>query len=314
LPIKAPPLNYKHLLLGGALWLLVFVILFSAFFSNAAGVLDSFRTYIPWFKRAGGASPHIHPWSFYLHRLIWFSTGKGPVWSEAFILVLAMVGSVAGFARKGLGEANASLARFLAFYTVVVTAAYSLISYKTPWCLLNFWLTTILLAGIGAAVLLNGTVRPWPRTAAVLLLSAGAIHLGAQGWEAAVPYASAGNPYVYSQTSTNILKLVQRVEALAAVHPQGHRMLIKVMAPESDYWPLPWYLRTFPQVGWWDKVPSDPFAPVMIVSSKFQAALDENKTHLMPEIFQLRPDAFFELYVQLELWQDWLKKRKPEEQ
>jgi hypothetical protein len=72
---------------------------------------------------------------------------------------------------------------------------------------------------------------------------------------------------------------------------------------------LPWYLRGFKQAGWWAEVPTDPFGPVMIVSSKFQAALDENKTHLMAGYFELRPQVFFELYVQLDLWRTWLERK-----
>jgi putative Mn2+ efflux pump MntP len=45
--------------------------------------------------------------------------------------------------------------RFLSFYTVALTGIYTVISYKTPWCALNFWLGTILLAGVGAAVLVE---------------------------------------------------------------------------------------------------------------------------------------------------------------
>jgi hypothetical protein len=79
-------------------------------------------------------------------------------------------------------------------------------------------------------------------------------------------------------------------------------MLVKVMAPEGDYWPLPWYLREFKHVGWWEEVPAEPFAPLMIVSSKLHANLDENKTHLMVGYFEMRPQLFFELYVELDLW------------
>lgn len=89
-------------------------------------------------------------------------------------------------------------------------------------------------------------------------------------------------------------------------------MLMKVMVPESDYWPLPWYLRSFHHVGWWDSLPPDPYAPVMIVSSKFEARLDNSKTHLMVGYFELRPQVFFELYVELGLWRAYLAKHPPE--
>ena len=113
-PAPPPRLSLKHLPAAVAVWLGVALLLFSSFFTNAAGPLDSVRTYLPWLNRAGGDSPHIHPWSFYLHRLIFFHAAKGPVWSEALILVLAVVGAWAAFARKGLGDASASFVRFLA--------------------------------------------------------------------------------------------------------------------------------------------------------------------------------------------------------
>ena len=202
--------------------------------------------------------------------------------------------------------------RFLALYTFGLTAAYTLIPYKTPWCLLSFWHGMILLAGVGAVWLVNRARQRLVRIALGMLLLAGAGHLAWQAWLANTTYAASQlNPYVYAQTSPDILKLVQQVESLARVDPQGRLMLVKVMAPDGDYWPLPWYLRNLKQVGWWDAVPADPYAPVMIVSSKFQAALDEKKTHVMVGYYQLRPEVFFKLYVELHLWQSWLERNPP---
>jgi hypothetical protein len=165
----------------------------------------------------------------------------------------------------------------------------------------------ILLAGVGAAVLIRAAKFTTARVIMGLLLLTVAADLAWQAWQASVTYAAdRRNPYVYAQTSPDILNLVSRVEALARAHPQGHQMLVKVMAPEGDYWPLPWYLRGFDHVGWWEELPADPFAPVMIVSSQFKANLDEKKTHLMVGYFELRPQVFFELYVELGLWQAFL--------
>jgi hypothetical protein len=141
-------------------------------------------------------------------------------------------------------------------------------------------------------------------------LVVGGTHLGWQAWRAGYPFcASPFNPYVYAHTSPDILKLVERIEALASVSPDGHKILIKVMSSQNDYWPLPWYLRRFERVGWWSGIPPDPFAPVMIVSSQFEAAFDERqeKTHLMAGYFQLRPQVFLELYVELNLWRAYVQ-------
>ena len=45
--------------------------------------------------------------------------------------------------------------RFLGFYTLLMATAYSVIPYKTPWCLLGFLHGMVLLAGIGAVRLLH---------------------------------------------------------------------------------------------------------------------------------------------------------------
>jgi len=313
----APPtpprrLNLKHLAAAVAVWLGVALLLFTSFFTNAAGVLDSVLTYLPWLKRAEGASPHIHPWYFYMHRLIFFHAAKGPFWSEALILALAAVGAWAAFARKGLADASAGFVRFLTLYTLALTAAYSLISYKTPWCLMSFWQGMILLAGVGAAWLIRRARHRVPRFALDLLLLTGTCHLGWQAWQANTTYAAdRNNPYVYAQTSRDLLSLVQKVEALAQLHPDRNQMLVKVVAPNGDYWPLPWYLRNLKKTGWWEQLPTDPFAPVMIVSAELRASLDEKATHLMVGYFQIRPQVFLELYVDVKLWQAWLARNPP---
>jgi hypothetical protein len=170
----------------------------------------------------------------------------------------------------------------------------------------------ILLAGVGAAGLLRRIRRRFLRLTIALLLLAGAAHLAWQAWQASTTYAADGrNPYVYAQTSPDLLRLVHKVEALAQVSPQGRDLLVKVMTLEGDCWPLPWYLRNLQQIGYWDRLPADPYAPVMIVSSQFHASLDEKKTHVMVGYFQLRPQVFLELYVDLGLWKDYLARNPP---
>lgn len=311
-PPKPCGLKLSHLAAAVGLWLIVALLLFSSFFTNAAGPLDSVRTYLPWLNRAGGNSPHIHSWHFYLHRLLFFHVAKGPVWSEALILVLALVGARAAFVRQNLADASAGFVRFLTLYAFALMAAYSVIAYKTPWCLLSFWHGMILLAGVGAAWLVGRAQRRLLRIALSLLLLAGAGHLAWQAVLANGPYAAdRRNPYVYAQTSPDLLNLVRQVEALAQVHPQGRQMLVKVMASSGDYWPLPWYLRNLKQVGWWDQVSADPYAPMMIVSAQFHAGLDEKQTHVMVRYFELRPQVFLELYVDLNLWRAYLAKNPP---
>jgi predicted membrane-bound mannosyltransferase len=297
--------NWKHAALALCAALAVWLVLFSSFFTNFAGLLDSARTYLPWLKRAGGHSPHIHPWSFYLERLAWFHPAKGPAWSEGLILALACVGAVVSLVGK-----KSPLHRFLALYTIVLTAAYCAISYKTPWCLLNFYLGMILVAGVGATEL----VKFCRGRALGIVVAAGILGLASQlawqAWRGSFVYAAdRRNPWVYAQTVPDLLNLVRKMEGIARVAPAGFGTVVKVVAPDSDYWPLPWYLRRFKQVGWFDQLPGDPYAPIVVAASKLDARLDEKsgRKWIMTGFSELRPGKFLELYVELELWKKYVE-------
>jgi uncharacterized protein (TIGR03663 family) len=301
--------NWRHASTAVGAAFVVWLLLFSSFFTNAAGPLDSIRTYLPWLERAGGESPHIHPWNFYFHRLAWFHPEKSPVWSEGLILLLAVVGAVVSLKGK-----KSQLHRFLALYTVILTAIYCAISYKTPWCLLGFFHGMIILAGVGAAALVNLFQSRALKTTIAVALSALTLQLSWQACRAGFVFsANPSNPYVYAQTTPDLLPLIERIEGISKVAPTGFDTVVKVVAPDSDYWPMPWYLRRFNQIGWYDRLPQDPFAPVMVVSSKLDARLDDrsDRKWIMTGFSELRPGVFFELYVELELWKEFVETLPP---
>jgi hypothetical protein len=131
-----------------------------------------------------------------------------------------------------------------------------------------------------------------------------------QSWQANYVYAAdQKNPYVYAQTLPNLARLVERAEGIARVAPSGYKTVIKVIAPGGDYWPLPWYLRRFQHIGWYDQMPADPLAPIIVVSSKLNARLDDRteKKWLMVGYAELRPRVFLEMYVELELWKKYVE-------
>jgi uncharacterized protein (TIGR03663 family) len=301
-----PP--WRHLLAAGATCGLVWLVLFTSFFTNAEGPLDSFKTYLPWLTRAGGDSPHIHSWHFYFERLLWFHPAKSPPWTELTILLLAMVAVVVGFSGNRARVVAPGFVRFLAFFTVSLAGIYTIISYKTTWCALNFWLGVILLAGIGAAILINSLRDQMSRWLMVGLISVGAFHLAVQSWLPTHEFApDLRNPYVYAQTSPHERELSARVNAIGRMAPDGFATVVKVISPES-YWPLPWSLRAFENVGWYETLPADPYAPIVITSASLGAALDEksDKRWIMAGYYELRPRVFLELYVELELWKQFV--------
>jgi uncharacterized protein (TIGR03663 family) len=307
--------KWPHLAVALAVAAAITALFFSSFFTNAAGPEDALRAYLPWFRRAAGSTEHLHPWTFYFQRLLFYHVRGGPFWSEGFVVALAAVGFFGALRGRSL------LLRLIAFYTAWLTLIYTLLPYKTPWCLLGFYHGMLLLAGAGAALLWRACQPAWLRAAAIVVLTAGVIHLGWQSWRGnfgidsnGVAYCdSAKSPYVYSQTLPDALRLVSTVEGIARANPEGYGTVVEVMARES-YWRLAWYLRRFKNVGYWDQIPDQPSAPIMIVSANLHADFDARpgKTHLMAGYFELRPQVFLELYVNTNLWAAYIKTLPPE--
>jgi uncharacterized protein (TIGR03663 family) len=307
-PLGLPP--PAHLAIAALAALVVGGILFTSFFGNPRGVLDSILTYETWFNRAGGASPHIHAWHFYFERLFWFHPARSPVWTEATIALLAVMGTISAFVGNRAVVPQSGFVRFVAIYSTVQAAIYAVIPYKTPWCLLGFWSGSLLLAGVGLAAAWRMATGNAPRLMMVTLTMGVLAHLAWQAWRADNEFAAdRRNPYVYAQTVPDALRLVDRVKSLSRVHPDGAAMPVKVILPVSE-WPLPWYLRELKKVGWWSQLPEDVLAPVVIADVNLGLALDEKteKRWLMAGMFELRPGIFLELYVELELWKRLVEK------
>ena len=302
--------TWKHLAVAVAAAVVVSVTFFSSFFSYARGPLDSVLAYVYYFTRAGGAGLHDNPWHFYLgmliHSRLVTEATSGPWWSEGLILGLAIVGMAAAITKKGIGRAHPPLLRFLTIYTLVLTAAYALIPYKTPWCAVGFLHAYILMAGVGAAALVRWTPK-WPLKILVgLVLAALAVHLGWQAHRASFRFcADQRNPYVYAHTSRDALNIVKRVEEVASVSPHGHDMIIKVITPEN-YWPLPWYLRGFNQdhIGYYHEVPDDCDASVILTTPQVKETLEKRLkgSYNRQSVNGLRPEVFMRIYVEQSLW------------
>jgi len=248
--------------------------LLSSFGGNFHGLVDAGRAYSLYVGRAGAATVHVHPWSYYLGLLAHFPARGTPFWSEGLILVLAMVGGVSGWMGANPPGEGAKAVRFLSLYTLLMVVAYSAIPYKTPWCLLGFLDGMILLAGVGAVTVVRASGNTSTRTVVAAFLAGGAAHLGFQAVEATFRFdADPRNPYVYAQTGTDVFEILARLQELARVRPDGASLRIDVVS-RANLWPLPWYLRRFPNVAWWSGVSDEArVAPVVLLTPDMESAL-----------------------------------------
>ena len=322
----------SHLIAGLAAGVIVSALFFSSFLSNPTGIVDSIRTLATYLDRAGSTPLHIHPWHYYLKMLVYSKFAGGPVWTEALIVLLAAVGFIAALTRKNPSGANLGLLRFIAFYTLTMTVVYSAIPYKTPWCLLGFLQGMILLAGVGAAVLVKLAPNALPRLIVLFLLFGASAHLTWQAYRSSYTYDSdSRNPYVYAHPTREIFTVVEKIQEYADVHEDGRDMPIEIICPGDDYWPLPWYLRSFTRVSWSSRVVDNSSAAPLIIASAspdIEAALanklytlippQERKIYMYlfdkPYYMWLRPKIKLLGFVRRDLWTAVSEKQMPEVQ
>ena len=249
------------------------------------GFTDGWRALMSYWQRGIHGSMHRHAWHYYLGLL----AGR-----EGLIVALALVGLVVAATSNGAG-----LLKFLAVYACAMTVAYSLIPYKTPWCVLGPFDAMILVAGPGAVALLEWSPRR-PRLAVAFLLVLCAANLGFQAWRASFPLSSdPRNPYAYAHTGRDVYAIRDRLEGL------GRGMPVQVISSQN-LWPLPWYLRAFPHVEWWRSLgPGYRPADVILITPEMELALIHELYEVPPpgsrELYRSIFDRYMELRPQVEL-------------
>jgi hypothetical protein len=288
----------------------VAILFYSSFFASPAGVFEPFRGTGTYVARGIDPANHAHPWHYYF-RLLTYTYSGGVKWSEGLVAALALAGAASAWR----GDASSDIeqkfwARYLSFDVAIVASIFSVIPYKTPWNVLAFYVVAFPLAGIGFASLVEMTRSAAMRGLLMLGLTLACFNLGSQAWRAAVTYAAdPRNPYVYAQTVPDAARMARRILDLATLHADNTRMQVSVIAPPDEQWPLPWYLRGMPNVGYWT-APGDDLAmraPVIVSSMQYAPALDAALgDRYVSEIYGLRPDVLLNLYVNRGLWNSFL--------
>ncbi len=319
--LRFPKIRPLHLGIGAALALLLSALLFSNFFQNPKAIADSYATYFGYANRAEG-SGHEKPWFYYLQLLTYRKMDGNFVWSEAFVLGLAVLGILAAFCRRTLPPEQKRFLRFLSIYALATIAIYSVIPYKTPWSIMAFLHAAILLAGAGACSLFVFARFLPLRALAVVGLAFGSWQLFQQTLRANFPSKSGRlhlyadedrNPYLYSHTTRRLLqKIVEPMDTLANLHPEGKAMPILVVHPESA-WPLPWYFRSFTRVGYFPDLAAlpDPVdAPVLIIDADLAPELEARfKADYASSYVNLREDSVLTLYIERSLFERLIASR-----
>jgi uncharacterized protein (TIGR03663 family) len=136
--------------------------------------------------------------------------------------------------------------RYLAIAGGGTLVAYSIIRYKTPWCLIVLIWPFFFVFGAVVERAMARAPRWLPLGVAALLLGHSAYWSEVLNF---VRYADETEPYVYVQTTTDMNKLMDPLRTMVARDKSNYHMRgVILIEKEGDNHPLPWLLADFTHV------------------------------------------------------------------
>ena len=228
----------------------VFVLFFSSFFTYPEGIQKAIDAYTIWTKTGSKDHTQNGTWGY----LKWGMDIEAP------ILILSALGTLIAFIKS-----RHRVAMFTGLWAFGLFAAYSIIPYKTPWLALSFLLPMCIIAGYGINELARSK-NIAARAAAGLFAAAAAAVLAYQAYDLNfVRYDKDDRPYVYAHTKREFLDMIAKIEHYAEKSGKGKDAAVDIISP--DYWPMVWYMREYPNAVFHGKFDNDDTAE-MIVAKK----------------------------------------------
>lgn len=254
----------------------LYYLFYSSFTTNPKGLWDSFETFAVWKKTSNVA--HVHPIYTYIRWLLQ---------REAALLFLGALGALFIVLKP-----KNPFALFAALWAFGLTAAYSLIGYKTPWLMLNFVVPLALISGYAIQAIFELEGRQWRVTGVVLIMVLSftayqSIDLNFKNYD----NDDTRYVYVYAHTTRGLLGLVKEIDRIGNER-NGGQTGITIVSP--DYWPLPWYLRNFSRVGYYGRLaPST--EPMIIANVTQQPEIEANFRDMYQQVRSKDGDGAFDL-------------------
>jgi uncharacterized protein (TIGR03663 family) len=268
----------KIFLTAFAIFIFTTISFFTWFGQNWSALADLFRAILNFVARAGGEG-HEKPFWYYIKLL-------GGGWSGGIILGLAALGIFRAI--------HSSRHIFLVVYALLIVVIYSAIPYKTPWLALNLLLPLAIFAGMAVEWIGFATTKISVRAITLACLLALGFLIAHDTRQCVFKFpADEKNPYAYAHTGEDLLRLPGRLEELARENKISNPRIAVVAA---DAWPLPWYLRKFSQVGFWQPGQETGIADFFITTTDVSGTLAERLKNFRPEYFGARPNVLLILW------------------
>jgi uncharacterized protein (TIGR03663 family) len=222
--------TYLDLLLVVAVGAAAIVFFYSGTFFNWPGVKGLYLTFETWFKTGSNGNGHEKPWYYWLDLIKSY---------ELPVLFGLLFSLYCPFIK------NISL-RYLAVYGVGTLIAYSIVHYKTPWCIIAIVWPLLFVFG---AVLLIVPIKYRLATN----ISLGLVLWASLATSIRLNYfrcSTFEEPYVYVQTYNDIYKLTRPLLTLAERDPTNYQLVGHLI--RGSTYPFPWILGDFTKVGYYE--------------------------------------------------------------
>jgi uncharacterized protein (TIGR03663 family) len=222
--------DYFDLAVVVGVGVLAVVFFYSGTFFHWSGVKGLYEAYKPWFETGRAGHGHEKPWHYWLELMARYEL---PALAGLLLCLFCQL------------VKNLSL-RYLAIYGVGTLIAYSIVHYKTPWCIINIAWPFLFMFGAAILVIpLRYRLATYAASAIFLCFS-----LGSTIWLNYFRCTTDTEPYVYVQTYNDIFKLTEPLLKLAKRDPIYYQLTGHMI--RTSAYPLPWILGDFPHVGYYE--------------------------------------------------------------
>lgn len=217
------------------------VFFYSGTFFNWGGVKGLYLAFKAWTETGASGHGHEKPWDYWLGLMMpHFEIKRSDFFGYELPMLVGLI--LCLFCQK---FKNVSL-RYLAIYGVGSLVAYSIVKYKTPWCIISFGWPLLFVFGGAVSLVQAKHLRLVQRAIAVLLC----ISLGSSIWLNYFKCSSPDEPYAYVQTYNDMFKLTTPLLTLAKRDPSNYHLTGHLI--RASVYPLPWVLGDFDRVGYYE--------------------------------------------------------------
>ncbi|WP_291515504.1 TIGR03663 family protein [Bdellovibrio sp. ArHS] len=209
---------------------ILFVQLFTGFFKNMMGLADFFKAIVPWLQTGVHGKGHEKEFFYWLKVL----------WQAEPLALLGVALSVPGMFSK-----NKSL-RVVSVFSLSQLFIYSLIPYKTVWCILSLVWGFYLVLAYSLQSFFTRAALKWVAVSVVAVLAF--FNLRSMYLSSYAHPLDFAHPYIYVNSTYELEKLQEYILEEVRKNPELFSQPVQIGMKEQ--WPWPWVLRSFTKLDY----------------------------------------------------------------